>query len=368
MRYVLFLAAVALSFPMAPSAQAQEKPRGPEAPSVREAKRFIDENDKDDDGQLAKQEFPKRAQSLFDRIDRNQDGSVDLGEYVKFRQSRGRARRQRAPEGVRVYRDIEYARVGDKRLLLDVYVDEKAEGRLPLIVWIHGGGWRSGSKNNCPALRFTGKGFVVASVNYRLSHEAQFPSQIKDCKAAIRWLRANADQYHIDPERIGAWGSSAGGHLVALLGTTGDVGRMEGRLGNLDYSSRVQAVCDFFGPTDFLQMDAHSLPGARLVHDAPDSPESRLIGGPIQQHKQKVARANPITYVTEDDPPFLIVHGDRDPLVPWHQSELLFQALQQAGVKHIAFHKIEGAGHGFGRRGEVDRLVDEFFETQLKNR
>ncbi len=204
-------------------------------------------------------------------------------------------------------------------------------------------------------------------MSYRLSQEAVFPAQIEDCKAAIRWLRANADQYHIDPDRIGAWGASAGGHLVALLGTSGDVDELEGKLGNSEQSSRVQAVCDFFGPTDFLQMDAHAQRGSRLIHDAADSPESQLVGGPIQTNKGKVARANPITYVTEDDPPFLIVHGDRDALVPWHQSQLLFDALQDAGVKNIAFHKIEGAGHGFGGRREVDRLVDEFFEKQLKS-
>src|SRR5260221_4919549 len=152
------------------------------------------------------------------------------------------------------------------------------------------------------------QGYAVASLNYRLSGEALFPAQIEDCKAAVRWLRAHAKEYSLDPEHFGAWGSSAGGHLVALLGPSGDVKEFE-KGPHLDQSSRVQAVCDYFGPTDFLQMDAHAIPDARLKHDLPNSPESRLIGGPIQENKDKVAKVNPITYVTPDDPPVLIVHG-----------------------------------------------------------
>src|SRR5262249_12029455 len=150
--------------------------------------------------------------------------------------------------GVRIERDATYAKVGkDRELKLDLYVPEKAEGKLPLVVWIHGGGWRGGTKTGTPAGGLAMAGFVVASVEYRLSGEAQFPAQIEDCKAAIRWLRANAEKHHIDPHRVGVWGGSAGGHLVALLGTAGDqktwdVGE------NTDQSSRVQAVCDYFGP------------------------------------------------------------------------------------------------------------------------
>ena len=140
-------------------------------------------------------------------------------------------------------------------------------------------------------------GYAGASLNYRLSQHALFPAQLEDVKAAVRWLRANAETYRLDPNRFAAWGSSAGGHLVAMLGTTGDVAEFE--VGeNLKMSSRVQAVVDYFGPTDFLQMDAQSLPDG-LVHDAPDSPESQLVGGPIQEHQDRVARANPITYVSK---------------------------------------------------------------------
>jgi acetyl esterase/lipase len=266
--------------------------------------------------------------------------------------------------GVKAMKDLEYAKPDGRPQLLDLYLPEKADGPLPVIVWIHGGGWQGGNKNGTPALSQLKRGYAVASINYRLSGEAQFPAQIHDCKAAIRWLRAHAKEHNLDPKRIAVWGSSAGGHLVALLGTSGDVKELEGDLGNLDQSSRVQAVCDWFGPTDFCQMNAHRPPGAKLDHDEPGSPESRLVGGPIQENKDKVAKANPITYVSKDDPPFLIMHGDRDELVPHHQSEILTEALQKAGVD-VTFKTVEGAGHGFGGP-DVMRQVEEFFDKHLK--
>ena len=268
------------------------------------------------------------------------------------------------PQGVKALRDLEYAGAGGKALKLDLYLPEKSDRPLPLIVWIHGGAWRAGNKGGCPALRFVDRGYAAASIDYRLSQEAIFPAQIHDCKAAIRWLRAHAKEYQIDPNRIGVWGSSAGGHLVALLGTSGDVKELEGDEGNLDQSSRVQAVCDWFGPTDFCQMAAHSSPNAKIKHDDAGSPESLLVGGPIQDSKDKVAKANPITYVSKDDPPFLIMHGDKDDLVPHHQSELLNEALKKAGVD-VTFKTVEGAGHGFGGP-EVNRMVEEFFDRCLK--
>lgn len=327
----------------------------------RQTKMFFERNDKNKDGKLSREEFPERARVLFRRIDTNNDGFVTMKEDIAFR-SRGRGA-PRLPAGYEAHRDIEYAKVGDKSLKLDVYAPQKSDKPLPLIVWIHGGAWRAGDKKQCPALRFTRAGFVVASVNYRLSQEAIYPAQIHDCKGAIRWLRANAKKYHIDPDKVAVWGSSAGGHLVALLGTSGDVREMEGDVGgNLTFSSRVQLVCDFFGPTDFLQMDAHALPGARLKHDPATSPESLLVGGAIQKNKDKVKKANPITYVSKDDPPFLILHGDKDPLVPHHQSEILTEALKKAGVK-VTFKTVKGAGHGLGGRKEVDEEVNAFFAT-----
>ncbi len=259
-------------------------------------------------------------------------------------------------------RDLEYARVGEKGLLLDLCLPKDPEGSLPLVVWVHGGAWRGGDKSPCRAVWMVERGYAVASINYRLSQEAIFPAQIHDCKAAVRWLRAHAEQYRLDPERIGAWGSSAGGHLVALLGTSGDVKELEGEGGNLEFSSRVQAVCDWFGPSDFLQM--RGVP-SRIDRNSPDSPEALLVGGPLQERKEQCRRANPITYITPDDPPFLIMHGERDDIVPLNQSQLLHEALKKAGVD-VTFHLVKGAGHGFDGP-KLDRMVADFFAEHLKS-
>jgi len=267
------------------------------------------------------------------------------------------------PEGVKVERDIEYVTGGGKSRALDVYFAEKAEGKLPLVVWIHGGAWVGGDKGGCPAARLVPRGYVAASINYRLSGEAVFPAQIHDCKAAIRWLRANAEKYGIDPDRIGVWGSSAGGHLVALLGTSGDIKELEGDKGPRNVSSRVQAVCDFFGPTDFSKIGDFP---SNLKHNAPDSPESKLIGAPILENQEKGQRANPIRYIAKDCPPFLIMHGDKDMTVPMNQSELLNEALKKAGLD-VTYHVVPGGGHGFGG-AEIDKKVNEFFDRVLKEK
>ena len=277
-------------------------------------------------------------------------------------QHRGAAETPKVPDGVTVYRDVAYVTDGHERQKLDLYVPDTGEN-LPLIIWVHGGAWRGGDKTHYNPKEYLKAGYAGASINYRLSQHAVFPAQIEDVKAAVRWLRANAETYRFDPNRFAAWGSSAGGHLVAMLGTTGDVAEFE--VGeNLEVSSQVQAVVDYFGPTDFLQMDAHSLPDG-LVHDAPDSPESQLVGGPIQEHKERVARANPITYVSKDDSPILIIHGDQDKLVPYHQSVLLKDALEAAGVP-VTFYKVEGGGHGWFRDPKVPKLTKAFLEKYLK--
>jgi len=264
--------------------------------------------------------------------------------------------------GVRTLKDIAYVPDGHARQKLDLYLPAaEPNAPLPLIVWVHGGAWQAGSKEGCLAVGFVEKGYAVASINYRLSRHAIFPAQIQDCQAAIRWLRAHAGEYAIDPNRFGVWGGSAGGHLVALLGTAGnveafDVGSHAG------VSSRVQAVCDFFGPTDFAKMSSF---WTTMDHDAADSPESRLIGGPVQESPELVRRANPITYVTKDDPPFLIVHGDKDPLVPHNQSQMLHDALNKAGVE-VTFYTVPGAGHGGFKDPQVETLVDQFFAKHLR--
>lgn len=285
-----------------------------------------------------------------------------VGSTLVLAQRQGSAEAPKVPEGVKVYRDVAYVTDGHERQKLDLYVPDTGEN-LPLIIWVHGGAWRGGDKTNYIRMEYLKAGYAGASLNYRLSQHAVFPAQIEDVKAAVRWLRANAETYRLNPNRFAAWGSSAGGHLVAMLGTMGDIAEFE--VGeNLKESSRVQAVVDYFGPTDFLQMDAQSLPDG-LVHDAPGSPESQLVGGPIQEYKDRVARANPITYVSKDDSPFLIIHGDQDKLVPYQQSVLLKDALEEAGVT-VTFYKVEGGGHGRFKDPKVSELTKAFLEKHLK--
>jgi acetyl esterase/lipase len=267
--------------------------------------------------------------------------------------------------GITTLRDLPYVAGGHERQKLDLFVPEKGES-LPLIVWIHGGGWSAGSKENCPALGFLRGGYAVASINYRLSQHAVYPAQIEDCKSAIRWLRAHAARYRINPDKIGVWGASAGGHLVALLGTTGDVKEFE-KGEHLGQSSRVQAVCDWFGPTDFMEYYGYAnnkLVAPMVQPDAPDSALARLVGGKLSEKKELVARANPITYASKGDAPFLIMHGDKDPLVPLHQSEILEQSLKKAGVP-VTLYIEKGSGHSL-RGPEVSRMMFAFFEKHLK--
>jgi acetyl esterase/lipase len=271
------------------------------------------------------------------------------------------------PEGTAIERDLSYG-PHKERNVLDLYVP-KGDGPFPLIVWVHGGAWQAGSKESGgQALRFVSQGYAVASINYRLSQHAVYPAQIHDCKAAIRFLRANAKKYRLDGDHIGVWGSSAGGHLVALLGTTGDVKDLEGDGGHRDVSSRVQAVCDWFGPTDLTRMAKQTVGKAAIDHDAANSPESRLIGGAIQENTEKAKKANPLEYVSKDDPPFLIFHGDKDSLVPIGQSEILHEALKKAGVDST-FVRVAGAGHGngIGTPAHMTQIV-EFFDKTLKGK
>jgi acetyl esterase/lipase len=266
--------------------------------------------------------------------------------------------RPQVPPGTQVHRDMAYVQGGDDQQKLDLYLPEKSDAPLPVIVWIHGGAWFAGDKAGGPAIRYVGRGYAVASINYRLSQQAKFPAQIEDCKSAVRWLRAHAKEYNLNPTRVAAWGDSAGGHLVALLGTSGDVKQFD--VGdNLDQLSRVQAVVDWYGPTDFTKMGG--------MHDAPDGPEAQLIGGPVQQNKDKAAVANPITYVSKDDPPFLIMHGDKDVVVPFNQSELLLDALKSAGVE-ASLHPVPGAGHAAPQFDNSDnrKIVEEFLDAHLK--
>lgn len=262
--------------------------------------------------------------------------------------------------------NIEYANVDGISLKLDLYLPKNVAKPYPVIVWIHGGGWVGGSKENPTAASMVQQGYAVVSINYRLSGQAIFPAQIQDCKATIRWIRANAAQYGFDSERIGTWGSSAGGHLAAMLGTAGDVDSLEGTVGgNLPFSSRVQAVCDWYGPANLPTMC--DFPSS-IDHCAPTAPEALLIGGALKDNLAKAIAASPATYVSANDPPFLIQHGTNDMTVPFHQSVELDSALQAVGV-NVQFQPIANTGHGGGgfAADSTRRQVLEFFDRHLKS-
>ena len=275
----------------------------------------------------------------------------------------------RLPPGIEKHADLVYATIGQRELRVDVYAPTtRPESPIPAIVWVHGGGWRGGRKEGiarpAPMLE---RGYGLVSVEYRLSGEAIFPAAIADVKAAMRWVRANAARFGFDPSRLGAWGSSAGGHLVALLGTAHEVSQWdEMHEENSGISSRPDAVCNWFGPTDFLRMN--DFPG-RIDHDSADSPEARFIGVPIQEHPERTQLANPIRYVTPDDPPMLHMHGELDRAVPYNQSELLNAALEKAGID-TALYMVKGADHGFrNMQGDTSETlasrVAEFFARTL---
>ncbi len=261
--------------------------------------------------------------------------------------------------GGKQHRDLAYVKDGHERQKLDLLLPEKADKPLPVVVWIHGGGWRGGDKARNPAQYLVAKGYAVAAINYRLSQHAPMPAQIEDCKAAIRWLRANAKEFNLDTENIGVWGASAGGHLVALLGTSGDVKELEGELGNAEQSSRVQCVVDWFGPTDFLAMGR--------TQDSPSAPVALLLGGPVKDKTAAAKLASPVTHITKDDPPFLIMHGDKDPTVGLRQSTILTDQLKAAGVD-VELKVLEGAGHGGAQfmSAESRELIEGFFAKHLK--
>ena len=266
--------------------------------------------------------------------------------------------------GVIVTRDIEYGKPGPSALKMHlVRPNTPLTNPLPVVVYIYGGAWRGGSRDQGieSLTRLARAGYVGASIEYRHSQAATFPAQIQDCKCAIRFLRSRAKEFGLDPDKVGVWGLSSGGHLAALLGVSAGVEALEGDLGYAQFSSGVNAVVDWFGPTDFLQMD--KFPGV-LKHNDANSPESRLIGGPIQQNPEKAKLANPIAYVTSNAPPFLIMHGGSDPLVPPQQSQLLAAALKKAKAP-VELVIVPGAPHGFVG-AEHEERVRAFFDKHLK--
>ena len=252
--------------------------------------------------------------------------------------------------GVNLTLDLNYASYDETNLLMHLLLpqNELTDKPIPIIIYVPGSAWfKQNLGGSIPQImKFVEQsGYAAAIVGYRPSTVAKSPAQLMDIKSSIRYLRANADAYNIDPDRVAIWGTSSGGHIASLVGLTEGIERFETK-DNREESSSVKAVINFFGPTDFLRMD--DFPSA-IAHNEASSPESSVIGGPIQdpKNKSKVDEYNPLSYILEDKeyPPFLIMHGDSDHLVPFNQSLILYEALRDAN--HSAeFYKLLGAGHG----------------------
>jgi acetyl esterase/lipase len=256
----------------------------------------------------------------------------------------------------RVERDVEYARAGETSLKLDLYLPHAAKP--PLIVWVHGGAWRGGSKNDMPLGSFLEHGFAVASVDYRLTPVAAFPAQAHDIKAALRFLRARAGQFGYDPKRFVIAGGSAGAHLAVLVGVTGGNERLEGSLGeHRDVSSDVQAIVSYYGMSNLTTILSQSTPHGLKMR----VPALELLLGGQPEDKSELARlASPVFHVDAGDPPLLLLHGDQDPQAPINQSHELHGAYKKAG-RPVHFQVLHGAAHGgavFYDRERTQRVVD----------
>ncbi len=265
------------------------------------------------------------------------------------------------PAGVKRVANQEYAMTPQGAQLLDLYLPEKTPAQpLPVVLWIHGGGWKSGSKENPPLAWLASEGYAVVSLGYRLSWAARWPAQLDDARAAIRWLRANAAKYSLDPARIAVSGGSSGGNLAGVVGTAPAAA-------DESVSSRVQAVIDFYGASDVLTMPANLLGPGKTETDLANSNAAKLLGG-IARDRPELARAmSTLHLVTRDDPPFLIVHGDQDDQVPIEQSQRLHAKLKETGVPSELV-VLPGAGHG-GKEfstPEVNEKIRAFLARSLK--
>jgi acetyl esterase/lipase len=267
---------------------------------------------------------------------------------------------QEAKHKIKVEKDLVYGKGGEEDLKLDLARPD-GDGPYPCIVCIHGGGWRAGQRQDVAKQieQLAERGFVAVTISYRLSPKHKFPAQIEDCKAAVRWLRANAKKYNLSPDHIGAVGYSAGGHLACLLGAANGKDGLEGNGGNKDQSSQVQAVVSFFGPTDFINKT-----WSKQVEDTFLVP---LLGCKFEDDPGPYKRCSPIAYVTKDAPPYLFFHGDKDTLVNIEDSRKLLKKLQDVGV-YAKLVTMEGDGHGWGGE-KLTRTLEQtmkFFEEKLK--
>lgn len=275
------------------------------------------------------------------------------------------------------FADVPYASASATQKL-DIYLPQ-GEGPFPVVLNFHAGGFKFGDKTNIPGKfgqSLLDAGYAVVGAGYRLSGEAPFPAAVLDARAAVRFLRANAAKYKLDPDQIGAFGQSAGGNIAAMLGTTGDGAPFDdASLGNAGVSNRVQAVVDWFGPTDFGKMDeqakAQGCSASDQTHSSAGSFESAYLDAPVAASPELVAKANPITYISKDDPAFLVQKGDQDCTVAIENTKMLADALKAAGVQ-AEYDLLQGTGHGdtgstpvFESDANAKRVVT-FFNEHLK--
>jgi acetyl esterase/lipase len=274
----------------------------------------------------------------------------------------------------RKFLDLPYATLSPAQKL-DLFLPDQGDGPYPVIVHLHGGAFAIGDKRDIHVLSYLkglARGYAVASINYRLSGEAVFPAGLQDIKAAIRWLRANAGQHHLDPNRFAACGGSAGGNYSSMVALTDKVAAFDDpRLGNLDFPCSVQAAVDWFGPTDFLKMDEQLTESGLgpADHSEAHSPESRYLGAWITDIPERVRLANPMTYIHKDMPPILIQHGRLDHLVPFQQSVLFAEAIRQlVGPDRVEFEILENADHAdplFETDANISRMFT-FLDKRLR--
>lgn len=261
---------------------------------------------------------------------------------------------------VKVETNVEYSNPDNQHLQLDIARPE-GDGPFPAVLCIHGGGFRAGNRQSYSGLikKFAERGYVAATVTYRLAPKYPFPAAVHDVKAAVRWLRANARTYRIDPNRIGVTGGSAGGHLAQFLGVTSDVAMFEGDGGNPRESSKVQCVVNYYGPSDFTKSYGKSVDAAEVL--------PLFLGGNLEQEPRKHIIASPLYWVTPNAAPTLQIHGTKDTYVAFEQAEWLIERLKAAHVE-ARLLRLEGAGHGF--KGEDAQRAEEamfaFFDAHLK--
>ncbi|QGJ69891.1 Carboxylesterase type B [Planctomycetales bacterium 10988] len=360
---------------------------------------LMDRLDVNKDGVLTLEEFPPAFQESFPAFDLNQDGKITMEEGQKVlrqQQARrkqmeakqteeqktaeqpGRNRRQQPAQrgranlrNIELIENLDYIGDGNRRQMLDLLLPEEraTEDPLPVIVFIHGGGWQGGNKESAHGRLSTyvrSGHYAAASFGYRLTNETHWPSQLHDCQAALRWLKAHAKKYNLDADKIGIMGASAGGHLVALLGTSQDAPELTGKLGPyIDQSVTVQCVVDFCGPANFVPFVEGIIKSGRP--STPDNALTKFFGGPIEEKMDVAKEASPQTYITAADPPIMIVHGTKDHLVPFDQSVQFHAALKDAGIETYLITN-EGGGHGNAVTPELQEMLTNFFDKHLRGK